>query len=283
MTSESIQHTTEYETSNLQSGVVLHTWRVKPLRAIIILQHGYGEHAERYIDGHCALIQQLGKHGFEVRAFDMWGHGRSPGVRGSVNVEKAIRDHLELRHEAKKEKVPLFLFGHSLGAIVTAGSVIADPSLVDGVILTSPPFPGPVSTLVRWVLGVGATIVPHWSLPMPRSPPSALSRRPELLQQAEADPLMVKRQIPFLLAASILRITQAIDQGLKDWHVPTLVMHGTADKSADPLGSEHFVKGIDSKDKTLRLLDSGLHELLNDSDREDSLQQILAWLDAHIK
>ncbi|KAL7898754.1 Alpha/Beta hydrolase protein [Trichoderma sp. SZMC 28014] len=282
MIDESIQYTTEYVTSSLQSGVVLHTWRVKPLRAIIILQHGYGEHAERYIDGHCALIQQLGKHGLEVRAFDMWGHGRSPGVRGSVDVEKAIRDHLELRQEAKKENVPLFLLGHSLGAIVTTGSVIADPSLVDGVILTSPPFPGPVSTLVTLVLNAGAAIVPHWSLPMPRSPPSALSRCPELLQPAEADPLMVKRQIPFLLAASILRIAQAIDQGLKDWHVPTLVMHGAADKSADPQGSEHFVKGIGSKDKMLRLFESGLHELLNDSDREDSLQQILVWLDARI-
>lgn len=283
MTDESIQYKIEHDTSNLQSGVVLHTWRVNPLRAIIILQHGYGEHAERYVDGHCALIQQLGKHGLEVRAFDMWGHGRSPGVRGSVDVERAIRDHLELRREAKRENVPLFLLGHSLGAIVTAGSIVADPSLVDGVILTSPPFPGPVPTLVRWVLGAGATIVPDWSLPMPRSPPSALSRQPELLQPAEADPLMVKRQMPFVLAASALRTAQAINQGLKDWHVPTLVMHGTADKSADPKGSEDFVKGIDSKDKMLRLVDSGLHELLNDSDREDSLQQILVWLDAHME
>ncbi|KAM0482034.1 hypothetical protein ACHAPX_003368 [Trichoderma viride] len=283
MSGEAIQYKIEYDTSNLQSGVVLHSWRVKPLRAIIILQHGYGEHAERYVDGHCALIQQLGKRGLEVRAFDMWGHGRSPGVRGAVDVERAIHDHLELRREAKRENVPLFLLGHSLGAIVTAGSITADPSLVDGVILTSPPFPGPVSTFVRWVLSAGATIVPHWSLPMPRSPPSALSRQPELLQPVEADPLMVKRQIPFLLAASVLRTAQAINQGLKDWHVPTLVMHGTADKSADPKGSEDFVKSIESKDKTLWLLDSGLHELLNDSDREDSLQQILACLDAHIK
>ena len=229
------------------------------------------------MDGYCALIQQLGKHGLEVRAFDMWGHGRSPGVRGTVDIEKAIHDHLELRREARRENLPLFLFGHSLGAIVTAGSVIADPSLVDGVILTSPPFPGPVSTLVRWVLGAGATIVPNWSLPIPRSPPSALSRHPELLQPAEADPLMVKRRMPFLLAASALRTAQAINQGLNDWHVPTLVMHGTADKSADPKGSENFVKGIDSEDKTLRLLDGGLHELLNDSDREGSLRQIFVW------
>ncbi|KIM93706.1 hypothetical protein OIDMADRAFT_184666 [Oidiodendron maius Zn] len=283
MTSDLMPYKIDHDTSNLQSGVVLHIWRVKPPRAIIILQHGYGEHAERYVDGHCALIQQLGKHGLEVRAFDMWGHGRSPGVRGAVDIEKAIRDHLELRREARRENLPLFLLGHSLGAIVTAGSVIADPSLVDGVILTSPPFPGPVSTLVRWVLDVGATIMPNMSLPMPRSPPSALSRNLELLKPAEADPLMVKRQMPFLLAASALRTAQAMNQKLKDWHVPTLVMHGTADKSANPKGSEDFIKGIDSKDKTLLLLDGGLHELLNDSDREDSLQQIFVWLNAHIK
>jgi acylglycerol lipase len=285
MTDESLQCEIEHDTSNLQSDVVLHTWRVKPLRAIVILQHGYGEHAERYVDGHYALIQQLGKHGLEVRAFDMWGHGRSPGVRGTVDVERAVQDHLELRREAKRENenLPLFLLGHSLGAIVTAGSVIADPSLVDGVVLMSPPFPGPVSTLARWVLSAGAAFMPHWSLPIPRSPPSALSRHPELLQPAEADPLMVKRRMPFLLADSVLRTAQAIEEGLKDWHVPTLVMHGTADKSADPKGSEDFVKGIVSKDKTLRLVDSGLHELLNDSDREDCLQQILVWLDSHIK
>lgn len=283
MTTDSTYNKIDHVTSNLPSGVVLHTWSVKCPRGIVILQHGYGEHAERYVDGYCELIPQLGKHGFEIRAFDMWGHGHSPGVRGATDVRKAIRDHLEMRRDATREGLPVFLFGNSLGALVTAGSVVTDPSLVDGVILTSPPFPGQVSRLVRWVLATAVTIMPNTSLPTSRSPPSALSRRPEMLQLAAADPLMVKRQIPFLLAATALDTAQIIERGLDSWQVPTLVMHGTADKSADPAGSKHFIEVLGSADKTLRLFDGGLHELLNDLDRGEALQQILVWLDFRIK
>jgi acylglycerol lipase len=283
MTTDATTYKIDHVTNNLQSGVVLHTWRVKHPRCIVILQHGYGEHAERYVDGHCELIQHLNKRGFEIRALDLWGHGHSPGIRGATDVAKAIRDHLELRRDAKREGLPLFLLGNSLGALVTAGSVVADPSMVDGVVLMSPPFPGQVSSLVRSVLATAATILPNTSLPTSRSPPSALSRQPDMLLPTETDPLMVKRQIPFLLATTALDTGQAIEKGLKDWHVPTLIMHGTADKAANPAGSKHFIEVIGSSDKTLRLFDSGLHELLNDIDREEALQEILTWFDSHIE
>lgn len=272
----------DHVTNNLHSGVVLHAWRVKRPRCIVILQHGYGEHAERYVNGQCELIQHLNKRGFEVRAFDLWGHGHSPGVRGATDVAKAIKDHLELRRDAKREELPLFLLGNSLGALVTAGSVIVDQSLVDGVVLLSPPFPGQVSSLVRSVLATAATILPNTSLPTLRSPSSALSRQPDMLLPTETDPLMVKRQIPFLLATTALDTGQAIEKGLQFWDVPTLILHGTADKAADPAGSKHFIEVIKSSDKTLRLFDGGLHELLNDLDRDKALHEILTWFDSHI-
>lgn len=283
MTTDATAYKIDHVINTLQSGVVLHTWRVKHPRCIVILQHGYGEHAERYVDGHCELIQHLNKRGFEVRAFDLWGHGHSPGIRGATDVAKAIEDHLELRRDAKKDELPLFLLGNSLGALVTAGSVVADPSMVDGVVLMSPPFPGQVSSLVRSVLAAAATILPNTSLPTPRSPPSALSRQPDMLLRTETDPLMVKRQIPFLLATTALDTGQTIEKGLKVWLVPTLIMHGTVDKAANPAGSKHFIEVIRSSDKNLRLFDGGLHELLNDLDREQVLQEMLMWFESHIE
>ena len=47
-----------------------------------------------------------------------------------------------------------------------------------------------------------------------------------------------------------------------------LILHGTADKVTKPSGSQLFYDTAGSTDKTLKLYDGHVHDLLNDSTRK---------------
>ena len=275
----------KHETNTLPSGSISHIWRTpaERARAVVILQHGFCEYAERYVDAHHSLVRQLNTAGYAVYALDMWGHGRSPGTRGVTHIGKAVNDHVELRRTASKNGLPIILFGHSLGGLVTAGSATADSENIKGVVMTGPALPDLLPGIVRAAVGVLAKSMPTVSVPMPTSGLGGLTRDQEEIKRFTSDPLVPQRQIPFLIAATALDTMQKVNDGLKGWKVPTLVVHGTADTYTEWKGSEKFVNGIASKDKRFRKYEDGRHELLHDPPCGDEvLREIMEWIEKHI-
>jgi len=133
---------------------------------------------------------------------DMHGHGSSPGARGVCHVGRAVSDHLALRQTLG----PVFIFGHSLGGLVTISSTITDPQNVRGIILTSPVCPAAIPRVGRLFLGMAAAIAPGRDIPLARGPDplSGASTVKEEVALMEQDPKLLKRQIPFLVAATVL-------------------------------------------------------------------------------
>ncbi|KAF2627683.1 alpha/beta-hydrolase [Macroventuria anomochaeta] len=274
----------KHGTITLSSGSISHVWHTQkaPARAIVVLQHGFCEYAERYIDSHHSFIRELSTAGYAVYALDMWGHGRSPGTRGVTHIGKAVQDHVELRKLAGKDKLPIILFGHSLGGLVTAGSATMDPENIKGVIMTGPALPDLLPSIARAAVGVLARSMPTVSVPMPGAGLDGLTRDKEEIKRFTSDPLVPQRQIPFLIAVTALDIMQKVNSGLKEWEVPTLVIHGTADTYTELKGSEKFVNGISSEDKTFRKYEDGRHELLHDPPCADEvLREIMEWIEKH--
>lgn len=70
-----------------------YSWPAPQPRAIALLQHGYGEYSERYVRRYNRLIPRLLDAGITVHAFDLRGHGRSPGRRGAADIRTAADDH----------------------------------------------------------------------------------------------------------------------------------------------------------------------------------------------
>ena len=64
--------------------------------------------------------------------------------------------------------------------------------------------------------------------------------------------------------------------------IPVLIMHGTADKATVPAGSQFFYDTAGSADKTLKLYEGHVHDLLNDTGKEQVMADILAWIDDHL-
>ncbi|KAJ4350916.1 hypothetical protein N0V95_004310 [Ascochyta clinopodiicola] len=275
----------KHETVTLSTGSVSHIWRTQTTtaRAIVVIQHGFCEYSERYVDAHHSLVRELSAAGYTVYALDMWGHGRSPGTRGVAHMGKAVQDHVELRKLASKENLPIVLFAHSLGGLVTAGSVTADHENINGVVMTGPALPDLIPNFARAVVGALARAMPTISVPMHGTSLDGLTRDEEEIQRFTNDPLVPQRQVPFLTAATALDTMQQINDGLKKWTVPTIVLHGTADTYTEWKGSEKFINGIASEDKALRKYEDGRHELLHDPPcADEALKEILEWIEKHI-
>ncbi|KAL6415875.1 acylglycerol lipase [Ilyonectria robusta] len=270
----------DHHLSALPSGASVHKWSSGSPLAIFILQHGFGEYAERYISSHSELIRKLNAKRIDVWAMDLWGHGSSPGTRGKVHVGKAVQDHIQLRHQAIEQGLPVFLFGLSLGGLVTAGSVTQDSSRVDGIILCSPSLPLPM--LGQGAIGLLARLMPAVEVPKPRTPTDKLFRDAEQIRVAEADEVLFKGRISLLLAATALNVGTTVWDEVGQWRAPTLVIHGTSDVAAPVETSKKFVEEIVSSEKTLHLVEGGYHELLNDLNPDKIVQLILRWLEVHL-
>jgi alpha-beta hydrolase superfamily lysophospholipase len=64
--------------------------------------------------------------------------------------------------------------------------------------------------------------------------------------------------------------------------IPTLIMYGTADRLCPPEGSVMLGERIGSTDKTITSYDGLYHEILNEPEQGQVMDEITAWLAAHV-
>lgn len=96
--------------------------------------HGFAEYSGRYKH----IAEHFVAKKFDVLLVDLRGFGYSGGARGCAEAEQLERDIITLIKKANTN-IPLFIYAHSLGALLTLSLLIDYPYLnVSGIILTSP-------------------------------------------------------------------------------------------------------------------------------------------------
>jgi alpha-beta hydrolase superfamily lysophospholipase len=256
-------------------GLSGYAWRTPNARASVLLAHGFAEYAERYVAHYHQLVPKLNAAGFDVYAFDQRGHGRSSGARGVEDMREAVADHRAARNALTGK--PFFLFGHSLGGLITAASAAEDQNQIAGVILSSPALLLSAPAHLRAIAGVVASFAPSARL-VPPLDIDGLSRIPEEVAAYRADPMISDTRVPAKTGATAISVSEAAWARYSQWKLPTLVLHGEKDRATDPEGSKRFAGMIASADKRLVLYPEGRHELLNDLDRDAAMDVILGWL-----
>lgn len=262
-------------------GLAGYAWRATVPRARLLLAHGFAEYAERYSHSYNGLVARLNAMGVDVFAFDMRGHGRSPGARGVVNLRTAIEDHHAARDALAAPGKPFFLFGHSLGGLVTAASVAQDQDRVAGVILSAPALHIRAPFHLRAIAGVVGALAPGARVAPPLDA-AGLSRIAEEVEAYRNDPMVSDPRVPARTGATAISISKSLWTLYPRWHAPVLVLHGEQDTATDPEGSKRFINSVGAADRHLELYPEGQHELLNDLDRDAALGVILAWLEARL-
>ncbi len=128
---------------NAADGVVLHGdlyWDDGCTKGLILLLHGMSEHKERY----AYVIGKLNEAGYAVLSTDERGHGESAVVKGCFGRENGwllnVEDQYAL-YKAAKEIVdlPLIVFGHSMGTLVSRSFIKRHDDEIKKVVLTGTP------------------------------------------------------------------------------------------------------------------------------------------------
>ncbi|HSA56436.1 MAG TPA: alpha/beta fold hydrolase [Gemmatimonadaceae bacterium] len=269
------------EAWDIGTGVTGYVWHARNPRAVLLLQTGWGDYAQRYVNQGSRLIPHLLDRGISVYAFDMWGSGRSPGKRGATHVGAWVADHRTARRKLRDQPLPVFVLGHSVGGLVTVTSVLGDQTALHGMILLAPTLDWGLSGFMRLVARAGAFVVP--TLPVPGTGGwDDVTRAPEAQRRLNADPLMYHGGLSWVTAGSGVTLSRENWARYRELRVPVLVLHGGADRAPDPSGSREFVALVTSPDKTLSIIEGGLHALLDDTAGPEVLQKILTWLDQRV-
>jgi lysophospholipase len=249
-------------------------------RAVIVIAHGAGEHSGRYEH----VAQRLAGEGYAVHALDHRGHGHSGGARALVdrmaNVVEDL-DKLVVLAAAEHPGLPVFLLGHSMGGAISLRYAIAHQDRLAGLILS-----GPLAALdaapapVRMAARVLSAVVPR--APAIAVDSSLVSRDPEVVSAYNADPLVHHGKLPVRTVAELAAAVDSFPDGVGAIRVPALILFGTADGLCPPRGAEMIAERIGSSDVTVKRYDGLYHEILNEPEREQVLDDILSWLAARL-
>jgi alpha-beta hydrolase superfamily lysophospholipase len=264
---------------DIGTGVAGFVWYSQTPKANLLLQHGLGEYSERYVWQYNQLIPKLVANGFNVYAIDLPGHGESIGERGLVDLNDALMHHLAAR-TAIEGDLPTVLFGHSLGGLITAASLVANPTGVVAAVLSSSAMQSPSKAWERILSKVVTAINPSGDMPLPRPGEEALTRDLELLKLIAADDRMYHGKARNLVARTVLELSDFVWSKIDSWQTPTLIIHGDKDLSTNHLQSIALMDAIPAKDKTLKIYPGGFHELLNDLEKDKVEADVFDWLEA---
>ncbi len=265
-------------------GLTLYTQHWTPStspKALVLLVHGYGEHCGRY--SHVA--DTIARQKASVYAYDQRGHGRSEGPSAYVDRFEQYCDDLDnFYHYVRRQtpEVPLFLFGHSMGGLVALLYVLNRRPSLRGLLLSAPAISvnPDIAPILRRMARVVGWLFP--TLPTVRSPEDSISRDPDVVEDAENDPLNYHGRIPARTGAELIRAGEEAQQRLAELQVPFLVFHGTADRLTPPSWSKRLYAEAQAEDKTLHLYEGLYHETFNEPEQEQVLEDLGAWLGQRI-
>lgn len=278
-------------------GVRLHTELWRPSGApkfVVVIVHGGAEHVGRY----ARLAAELNAMGAIVLGPDHRGAGRSGGAPGHVesfeqyadDVLAVMREHAaKLGAEAKPEAIPWFLWGHSMGGLITLGYLLdhqRDFPLRGA--LVSAPLLGltmKVGALKRFaVLGV-AKLLPKLKVPT-GIPPQYICRDPAEVERYEHDTRRITTVTPRWAVAmeeAMARVAREADR----IELPMYWYLGTGDKIVDSEVTQQVFARLGKakqRDQSMRVWPGYYHELHNEPDelREPVMAACREWLSSRL-
>ena len=258
------------------------------IAGVVVLVHGMGEHVRRYDHVADALASQ----GFVVYGHDHRGHGASlaatdePGQLGP-NGWPALVDDLNLviaRAKSDHPGLPVVMVAHSMGSFATQQFLLDHGTDVDAVALTGTA----ALDLLEPALDLSTDLdlsAFNAAFQPARTDFDWLSRDESIVDAYLADPLCgfgIDATSAKEMFAGARRLAEPAEVARMPHFLPLYVAVG----SKDPVNVEltlmwalvdrYRAAGLD--DVTVRVYDDGRHEILNEINRAEVIDDLLQWL-----
>lgn len=281
-------------------------------KAVVHVAHGMAEHGARY----ARAAEALTRHGYIVYANDHRGHGKTARCAEDLGFiaehggfHRVVQDLSQLVAHEKQEHpgLPVVLFGHSMGSFYAQQFLIEHGKEIAGAVLCGTSGkPPPIASAGRIVarierLRLGArgksALINKLSFDTynkffkpNRTAFDWLSRDPAEVDKYIADPLcgfVCSISLWVDLLDSLAQIAAPKRQRQIPKNTPIYVIAGAEDPVSDrtrgiaQLLRAYRAAGLQHVQH--RYYPGTRHELFNETNRDEVVQDLVAWLDAHIK
>ncbi len=248
-------------------------------RAVLVLVHGLGEHIQRYQH----VAEKLNAKGIALLGFDQQGHGKTGGKRGVINSAAGLMEDITQALKLARElfpDLPVFLYGHSMGAVEVLYYGLNGPERPTGIIATSPALDtASMSKAQRGLVGLLKNLLPDLAvnngLPIDGLSHDAASN------QAYREDLLVHPKASVRLAAFMMDAAEDVMAKANEWDVPLYLAHGSADPICPVAGSDQFAQQLGSK-VTYKRWDGLFHETHNELEKDVVIAAMLDWVEGQI-
>jgi alpha-beta hydrolase superfamily lysophospholipase len=260
--------------------VFFRSWRpMVPPRAVVAIVPGFNAHSAYY----AWAAEQLAADGLAVYAVDLRGRGKSDGERFYVETfadyVSDVAQCLALVR-SREPGLPVFLLGHSAGGVVACLFALEHQTELAGLVCESFAHQLPAPDFALAVFKGLSHLAPHAHILHLKN--EDFSRDPQVVEAMNADPLIAHETQPTRTLAAMVRADERLKEGFPLITLPVLILHGTADKATRPSGSQFFYDTAGSRDKTLKLYEGHVHDLLNDLGKDVVMADIKGWIEARL-
>lgn len=255
-------------------------WNCVSPRAVIILVHGMGGYSGRFFE----MGPYLAKAGFQIFAIELKGHGESPSIKGHVSNFKLYTVDLKALIGFARSQNPgkkIFIFGESMGGLITLDFVIHYQRMVNGIILMSPGLSDlfiPLKTKLAVFLNLPFRPMKYFDANF-RS--DIFTRDKVVAKRIENDPLEQRKftaKFFFAIFKSVIYVS------MMPWKImlPVLMILAGQDKMVSAQINRKYFKKLRSRDKDLRYYPEMYHALYVDKDREKVFKDIIDWIEKRL-
>jgi len=250
-------------------------------KAVVLVVHGLGEHCGRYTN----VVNHLVPLGYAVYGLDHVGHGKSEGARECVERFEDYTETLDMYRgmvaQAQPGK-PVFLYGHSMGGLISTFYLLDRQAGLAGAILSAPltRVPENISAATIAIGRVLSRLAPKAGVIALDA--TGVSRDPAVVQAYVSDPLVFHGKTPARLSAEMLRAMKRVTAEAGKITLPVMLLQGGADRMVNPGDARFLYDVIGSADKTLKVYEGLYHEAHNEPERVTVLRDVEAWLAAHV-
>lgn len=258
----------------IQGDVVVHQWApVGEPEYLVLLAHGYAEHALR----HAELAERLEGDGAVVYAPDHFGHGRSDGERALVtDAGPLVADFTAVYDLAREEHpgLPVLVLGHSMGGLLATLFVQNSGREVDALVLSSP--------LLGGNPGLEALLELD-EIPEIPIDPSVISRDENEQQAYMDDPVNYHGPFRRETLETMVTAVAKVRDGAGFGGLPVLWIHGLGDMLVPFDLTAEAMEKLSGPATESAHFEGARHELFHETNREEAYAALFDFIGRHLR